>query len=178
MALHCKASIFYFLCFGRIPMPLQMIPSITSSAPPPIEVSLMSLYILLTRTSLVNPIPPQNCRQESATSLRSLPHLSLHMLASIVASSPATWLSVALYSPDLSISTSVSSSARRKWMYWLSNRGAPNAFLSLVYAIVSLMMLTQGVRLIAAAANLSSWNCIIWSEGNPTSPTSAHDTTG
>ena len=71
--------------------------------------------------------------------------------------SPATWLSVALYSPDLkitnchyhiiliieikviiktkkvylSISTSVSNSARRKWMYWLSNRGAPKAFLSL-----------------------------------------------
>lgn len=106
-----------------------MMPSMTSSAPPAMEVSLISLnnlksaryynspnpdlYILLTRTSLVKPIPPQNCRQESLTSLFSRPHFNLHMEASCVTSlhyiillhievtkkiaySPAIYLSVAL----------------------------------------------------------------------------------
>ena len=45
-----------------------------------------NLYILLTITSLVKPIPPQNWRQESATSLTRRPHLSLHIEASWVTS--------------------------------------------------------------------------------------------
>ena len=44
------------------------------------------LYILLTKTSLVKPIPPQNWRQEPATSLTSRPHFSLHIEASWVTS--------------------------------------------------------------------------------------------
>ena len=37
---------FLFGAFGSIPISLQIIPSITSSAPPPIETSLMSRNIL------------------------------------------------------------------------------------------------------------------------------------
>ena len=47
-------------------------------------------YILLGNESLVMPIAPQYCRQESATSLDNLPALSLHIEASNVISSPWT----------------------------------------------------------------------------------------
>ena len=47
---------------------------------------LAHLYCLLTSTSLVKPIPPQNWRQESATTRTSRPHFSLHMEASWVTS--------------------------------------------------------------------------------------------
>merc|ERR1719381_429881 len=78
MVLHMMPSItsccccFYFCLRGKVPMVLQMMPSITSSAPPPMEFSRRSLCILLMRTSLVKPMPPQYCRQESVTSLQSL----------------------------------------------------------------------------------------------------------
>ena len=70
-------------------MSLQMIPSMTSSAPPPMLHSRRSLYSvqpadlycivlhctdlysLLTVTSSVKPIPPQNWRQESVICLAS-----------------------------------------------------------------------------------------------------------
>ena len=44
--LHWSTYYFFtfFCCFGRVPMVLRMIPSITSSAPPPIEVNLESLH--------------------------------------------------------------------------------------------------------------------------------------
>ena len=43
--LHFSIYFFTFFCgFGSVPMVLQMIPSITSSAPPPIEVNLESLH--------------------------------------------------------------------------------------------------------------------------------------
>ena len=51
-----------------------------------IVVRTTNLYILLTITSLVKPIPPQNWRQESATSRTRRPHLSLHIEASWVTS--------------------------------------------------------------------------------------------
>ena len=44
-ALVSSIYFFPFFCgFGSVPMVLQMIPSITSSAPPPIEVNLESLH--------------------------------------------------------------------------------------------------------------------------------------
>lgn len=46
------------------------------------------LYIRLTSTSFVNPIPPQYCRHESVTSRASRPAFNLHIEASLVTSSP------------------------------------------------------------------------------------------
>ena len=66
--------------------------------------------------------------------------------------SPATCWSVALYRPDLNISTSVINSASLKWMYWLFRRGWPKAFLCLRYSIVSDMIRSIGVTLRAAQA--------------------------
>ena len=45
--------------FGSMPESLQMMDSMISSAPAPMESSRMSLYIRLTSTSSVYPIPPQ-----------------------------------------------------------------------------------------------------------------------
>ena len=45
-------------------------------------------YSLLTRVSFENPMPPQYCRHESDVSRASRPAFSLHIDASLVASSP------------------------------------------------------------------------------------------
>merc|ERR1711970_17298 len=84
-----QLSYFFFLFLGITPIVLAMMPSITSSAPPPILCSLKSLYILLIETSLVNPIPPQYCRHSSGIFLQSFPDLYLHMEASCVTSLPS-----------------------------------------------------------------------------------------
>ena len=76
LEMHILYQPYLFTFLGSIPIYLQIMLSMTSSAPPAMEVSLISLnnlksaryynspnpdlYILLTRTSLVKPIPPQN----------------------------------------------------------------------------------------------------------------------
>ena len=55
------------------------------------------LYMRETRTSLVNPIPPQYWRQESVTSLASRPAFSLIIEASWVTSLDTKMLSHVAY---------------------------------------------------------------------------------
>src|SRR5262249_22970049 len=80
---------------GSVPMCLQMIRSITSSAPPPIEARRPSRYARESGLSHVKPMPPQYCRQASGTSRESRPALSFAIDASSVTSSPATKRSTA-----------------------------------------------------------------------------------
>ena len=75
-------------CFGKVPENLQMIDSITSSAPAPIESSRISRNIRLISTSAVYPIPPQYCRHESVSSRARRPALSFAIDASFVTSWP------------------------------------------------------------------------------------------
>ena len=53
-------------------------------------------------------------------------------------------LPTARYSNDLRLSTSVESSARRKWMVWLLRSGEPNTFLCLQYSAVDWIKLSNG----------------------------------
>ena len=68
-------------------MYLQMIDSITSSAPPPIDISRKSRYIREISMS-VYPIPPQYCKHASGISLDKRPAFNLSMDASLVTSLP------------------------------------------------------------------------------------------
>lgn len=52
-------SAFFFL-LGRVPINLQMMPSMISSAPPPMEMSRESRYARATCVSHMKPWPPQN----------------------------------------------------------------------------------------------------------------------
>src|SRR5690606_10498027 len=74
----------------EMPMVLARMPSITSSAPPPMEARRPSRYRRETLFSSVYPMPPQNCRQVSGTRRFRRPALSLAMVAHSVTSSPAT----------------------------------------------------------------------------------------
>ena len=80
-----------FVPLGSVFMNLQIIWSIISSAPPPIDVKRPSLNCCEIGFSAVNPIPPQNWRHESAHSLISRPVLSLPIEANCVTSSPWTY---------------------------------------------------------------------------------------
>ena len=90
-------SAFFFFLPGRMFISLQMMPSITSSAPPPIESRRVSRKARDAGLSHMKPMPPQYCRQASATSRVSLPHLSLAIEASLVTSLPLTYSAVELY---------------------------------------------------------------------------------
>ena len=85
---------YYFRLDGSKPASLQITESIISSAPPPMEVSRESRYILLIRVSALYPIPPQHCRHESDTSLAKRPVFYFAMLASKFTSSPLVYKSM------------------------------------------------------------------------------------
>src|SRR5690554_793644 len=59
-------------------------------------------------------------------------------------------------------STSVCSSARRKWMYWLLISGWPKVLRSRQYSMVWSMQFSSALITFAAPHMRSSWNWIIW----------------
>src|SRR3954469_8601228 len=75
---------------GSVPIILHRTISMTSSAPPPIDVRRLSREARLTGVSLVKPIPPQYCQRAPVSPRASRPAFSLAMAASFVTSSPAT----------------------------------------------------------------------------------------
>src|SRR5690606_34505602 len=67
---------FFFLP-GRMFISLQMMPSMISSAPPPIDMRRVSRYARDAGLSHMKPMPPQYWRHESETSRTRRPALSL-----------------------------------------------------------------------------------------------------
>ena len=76
-------------------------------------------------------------------------------------SAPPTYSSIARQVSERRHSTSVLSSARRKWITWFSISALPKALRWRVYSMVSSIIRSSEGMPLAAAQSRSSWNCSI-----------------